>query len=162
MNMRYFILSFLIMLTSCGYGMRGNIDIPSTINEVSISSGSYSEMVIALNLTLQNNRINITSSNKKDIYRIIVLSETFNRRQLTLSAAGRVNEYELIYEISYELSPPNKKSAADKITLYRDYSFNENNVMGNSDREDYIRKEMVSTASTLIFNKLKAMSTANN
>ena len=40
--------------------------------------------------------------------------------------------------------------------LYRDYSFDENNVMGNSDREDYIKKEMISTAATLIVNKLRA------
>ena len=43
-----------------------------------------------------------------------------------------------------------------KITLYRDYVYDENNVMGNSDREDYIKKEMVSTATSLLFNKLKA------
>ena len=45
----------------------------------------------------------------------------------------------------------------DRVTLYRDYSFDENNVMGNSDREDDIKKGMISTASTLIFNKLIAL-----
>ena len=34
----------------------------------------------------------------------------------------------------------------DTITLYRDYSFDENNIMGNSDREDYIKNEMVATS----------------
>ena len=51
---------------------------------------------------------------------------------------------------------PNKKSIKDRVTLYRDYSFDENNVMGNSDREGDIKKGMMSTASTLIFNKLIA------
>ncbi len=73
-----------------------------------------------------------------------------------MSASGRVNEYELIYDINYEISLLNEKTLSDSITLYRDYSFDENNVMGNSDRENYIKKEMISTATTLIFNKLKA------
>ena len=51
---------------------------------------------------------------------------------------------------------PSKKSIKDRIILYRDYSFDENNVMGNTDREGDIKKGMMSTASTLIFNKLIA------
>ena len=70
---------------------------------------------------------------------------------------GRVNEYELIYSVNYELRIPNKKVIKDEVILYRDYSFDENNVMGNSDREDDIKKGMISTASTLIFNKLIAL-----
>jgi len=56
-----------------------------------------------------------------------------------------------------EVIAPNGKPISERITLYRDYSFDENNVMGNTDREDYIKKDMMSTASTLIFNKLKAL-----
>ena len=74
-----------------------------------------------------------------------------------MSISGRVNEYELIYDVAYEINMPNEKNLSDSITLYRDYSFDENNVMGNSDREAYIKKEMVSTAATLIFNKLRAV-----
>ena len=91
------------------------------------------------------------------LFRIVILNESFNRRQLTISTTGRVNEYELIYDVRYELNPPNKKSSSDRITLYRDYSFSENNVMGNSDREDSIKNEMVSAAASMIFNKLKAL-----
>ena len=58
------------------------------------------------------------------------------------------------------MKAPGKSDVEDKIILYRDYSFDENNVMGNSDREDYIKKGMISTASTLIFNKL--ISSINN
>ena len=91
------------------------------------------------------------------MYRINIISEKFNRRQLSINISGRVNEYELIYNVDFELQAPNGKPISERITLYRDYSFDENNVMGNTDREDYIKKDMMSTASTLIFNKLKAL-----
>tara|TARA_B110000240_G_C13349124_1_gene388955 strand:- start:431 stop:856 length:426 start_codon:yes stop_codon:yes gene_type:complete len=136
--------------------MRGAIDIPSSIKSVSVISKNYSELVNILNSSLASSNIGISTSKAKDTYRIVILSERFDRRQLSINVSGRVNEYELIYNINFELKVPNKEPVQDKITLYRDYSFDENNIMGNSDREAYIKKSMRSTVSTLIFNKFIA------
>ena len=54
------------------------------------------------------------------------------------------------------------KSDVETITLYRDYSFDENNIMGNSDREQQIRKEMVATSAALIYNRLNALTNKSN
>lgn len=136
--------------------MRGTINIPDLIKSVSVQSSEYSELVDIINASLVASDINLSTSKNKDIYKILILSENFNRRQLSINISGRVNEYELIYDVNFELQAPNKKAVKEKITLYRDYSFDENNVMGNTDREDEIRKNMMSTASSLIFHKLKA------
>ena len=136
--------------------MRGTINIPDLIKSVSVQSSEYSELVDIINASLVASDINLSTSKNKDIYKITILSENFNRRQLSINISGRVNEYELIYDVNFELQAPNKKAVKEKITLYRDYSFDENNVMGNTDREDEIRKNMMSTASSLIFHKLKA------
>ena len=151
------VLSISIVLSSCGYSMRGSIDIPSSIETVSVISSEYSELVNILNSSLVSSKIELSSSKTDNIYRINIISEKFNRRQLSINISGRVNEYELIYNVDFELQAPNGKPISERITLYRDYSFDENNVMGNTDREDYIKKDMMSTASTLIFNKLKAL-----
>ena len=136
--------------------MRGAINIPDSIKSVSVQSKEYSELVNIINSSLVSSDIKLSTSKSKDIYKEVILSENFNRRQLSINISGRVNEYELIYEVNFQLQAPNKKVIIDKITLYRDYSFDENNVMGNTDREDDIKKDMMSTASTLIFHKLKA------
>ena len=144
-------------LTACGYSMRGSLNLPPSLNQISVYASTYSQLVNAINDSLINANVKVTNSNDKNLYRIVVLSEKFDRRQLSMSISGRVNEYELIYGIRYEINLPNEKNLTDTITLYRDYSFDENNVMGNSDRENYIKKEMISTAATLIFNKLRAL-----
>ena len=136
--------------------MRGAINIPDSIKSVSVQSKEYSELVNIINSSLVSSDIKLSTSKSKDIYKVVILSENFNRRQLSINISGRVNEYELIYSVNFELKVPNEKSIKDKITLYRDYSFDENNVMGNSDREGDIKKGMMSTASTLIFNRLVA------
>ena len=92
----------------------------------------------------------------RDLYRVKIISETFNRRQLSISISGRVNEYEIIYNVTYQISSPNEKSKEETLSLYRDYSFDEDNIMGNTDREAQIKKEMVSNAASLIFTKFIA------
>ena len=131
----YFTLVVIISMTfisACGYSLRGSLNLPSSLNHISVYSDNYSELVNSINETLLNSDIRVTNSNNLTLDRI------------------------LIFDIDYEISLLNEKTLSDSITLYRDYSFDENNVMGNSDRENYIKKEMISTAATLIFNKLKA------
>ena len=152
----FMIMIMMSAITSCGYTMRGSLNLPPSLEKISVYSATYSELVNSINSTIINSGITATSSNNKDLYRIVILSEKLNRRQLSMNITGRVNEYELIYEVRYEINSPEQKNLSDSIILYRDYSFDENNVMGNSDREDNIHEEMISTVSTLIFNKLRA------
>lgn len=156
MKLNIILISALLALSSCGYSMRGSISIPPSIKSVSVISSEYSELINILNSSLVSSSIGTSISQSDDVHRIVILSESFKRRQLSINISGRVNEYELIYSVNYELRIPNKKVIKDEVILYRDYSFDENNVMGNSDREDGIKKGMMSTASTLIFNKLIA------
>ena len=156
MKLNIILISVLLILSTCGYSMRGSISIPSSIESVSVTSNGYSELVNILNSSLVSSNIQTSISKSDDIYGIVILSESFDRRQLSINVAGRVNEYELIYNVNFELRAPSKKSIKDRIILYRDYSFDENNVMGNTDREGDIKKEMMSVVSKLIFNKLIA------
>ena len=154
-NKKLFSIFLILALTSCGYTLRGSANIPNNITEVSVSSDKYSPIVNSINKILINNNIKVTNSKKKDLNRIIILSETFNQRQLSMNITGRVNEYEIIYTVNFQINSSFDKES-DSIVLYRDYSFDENNIMGNSDREEYIQNQMISTASSLIFNKLIA------
>ena len=161
--MRYiYHLILSLALVSCGYSMRGNISLPDDIRTVSLTSESYSLLLNLITENLKNSDITVTDSKDKDLYRINILSESFKRRQLSINASGRVNEYEIIYDLSFEINPPNLKSDVETITLYRDYSFDENNIMGNSDREEQIQKEMVATSASLIYNRLNALINKSN
>ena len=161
--MKFLSLLFLtVILVSCGFTLRGNIELPNNVKKISISSISFSPLVVSISDSLRNSNIQITNSKNKSLYRINIISENLKRRQLSINAAGRVNEYEIIYDVSFQVSPPSEKSDIETITLYRDYSFDENNIMGNVDREEYIKNEMIATAATLIYNRLSAKVKQNN
>ena len=154
---RNLILIFsLIGITSCGYTLRGELALNESIKEISVYSNGYSQLSNSINILLTNNNIKTSSKKNPSYYRIQIFSENFNRRQLSINLLGRVNEYEVVYSVQFNISAPSEIGKVENITLYRDYSFDENQVMGNSSREDAIKKEMVSTAATLILNKFIA------
>ena len=145
-----------MLLSGCGYQLRGNIDLPSDLKQVSVVSQKYSDLVRNISQRFSNSDIKVVNKSDRDLYRVKIVSEVFNRRQLSINISGRVNEYELIYNVTYQISGPDEKSKEETLSLYRDYSFDENNIMGNADREAQIKKEMTSNAASLIFTKLIA------
>ena len=52
MKLNIVLISMLLVLSSCGYSMRGSINIPSSIKSVSVVSSEYSELVNILNASL--------------------------------------------------------------------------------------------------------------
>ena len=156
---KYSTITYLIiavLLSGCGYQLRGNIDLPSDLKQVSVVSQKYSDLVRNISQRFSNSDIKVVNKADRDLYRVKIVSEVFNRRQLSINISGRVNEYELIYNVTYQISGPDEKSKEETLSLYRDYSFDENNIMGNADREAQIKKEMTSNAASLIFTKLIA------
>jgi len=156
---KYSTITYLIiavLLSGCGYQLRGNIDLPSDLKQVSVVSQKYSDLVRNISQRFSNSDIKVVNTSDRDLYRVKIVSEVFNRRQLSINISGRVNEYELIYNVTYQISGPDEKSKEETLSLYRDYSFDENNIMGNADREAQIKKEMTSNAASLIFTKLIA------
>ena len=149
-------LAISLLISGCGFQLRGNIDLPSDLKQISVVSETYSDLVKNLNQSLLNSDIQVVDKSDKNLYRVKIISEIFNRRQLSINISGRVNEYELIYNVIYQISSPDEKSKQETLSLYRDYSFDENNIMGNTDREAQIKREMVSNAASLIFTKLIA------
>ena len=158
---RNLILIFILIgVTSCGYTLRGELALNKSIEEISVYSRGYSSLSNSINILLTNNNIKTSSKKNTSNYRIQIFSENFDRRQLSINLSGRVNEYEVIYSVKFNISAPSEIGKVENITLYRDYSFDENQVMGNTGREDTIKKEMVSTAATLILNKLIAQTSS--
>ena len=69
MKLNIILISALLVLSSCGYSMRGSINIPSSIKSVSRDIYNYSELVNILNSSLASSNIGVSISKSDDIYR---------------------------------------------------------------------------------------------
>ena len=132
-NLLIIILS--VVISACGYTLRGELKLPDDVKNIGVKT---------------------SSRRSSESYQIEIFSEVHNKRQLSMNQAGRVNEYELVFTTRFAINTPLERGQEDRITLYRDYLFDESRILGTTDREEEIRNEMMSTAASIIVNKLKA------
>ena len=53
----FIVIIMMGLITSCGYSMRGSLNLPPSLAEISVSSNTYSELVNSINSTLLNSGI---------------------------------------------------------------------------------------------------------
>ena len=146
----------LILISSCGFHMRG-------ITKISISSINLE----GKKLSIDNDLRKVLKSNKVEIktedaeFKIEFLNEQFEKKILTLNSRGLVSEYELFYRVYYRI----KNSSSDKwsdeniIEIRRDYAFNDSNSLGKEEEEKQIKKTMYEEAIQNLFRQIESLKT---
>jgi LPS-assembly lipoprotein len=88
-----------------------------------------------------------------------IVGETRNKSILSLSAAGRVVEYELRYQVAYRLRDAGGKELmpAGTVSLKRTISFSETEVLAKESEEALLYRDMESDAVQQIMRRLSAV-----
>ena len=73
MKLNIILISALLVISSCGYSMRGAINIPSSIKSVSVISKNYSELVNILNSSLASSNIGVSRSKDANLHGIHIV-----------------------------------------------------------------------------------------
>lgn len=143
--LRLFCLSTILLLSACGWHLRGAIVLPDNIEAVYIDNQSN-------NVTLQEEMIKILESNGVAISDTIssadlvisLISFSENQRVNSVNSNTIVREYELISEAEYEI----KNSAGEVLLepnisqLSRIYTFDQNAVVSAAEEQQIIQREL--------------------
>ena len=160
------IVSFII--TSCGFHLRGNQDLSDVLPELSLQGTSkHSELGRELSRALTEAKINV-SDGSATVFK--VNNDTFSKRVLSLDSAGRANQYELSYNLSFSLfkTVANQKAKtakeslvrlvdlipAQSITVKREYLFDANLVLAEADEERRFKSDMLQEAMLQVTRRL--------
>ena len=96
-----------LIISGCGFSLRGNYELPASISQLRVgSSEAHSALERALRNELKPYSVEVIDSSVKstsDTTSIYLLSDVLDRRLLSLFSTGQVAEYELIYTVRYEL-----------------------------------------------------------
>lgn len=156
-----FSLSFLII--NCGFHLRGNQDISSVLPEVKVVGvNQYSELGRELIRALNNSKVNVLDESATVL---TVTQNNISKRVLSLDSAGRANQYELNYRLSFSLQKKvqgddNKSQlvdlvAAQHISEKREYLFDANLVLAKTDEEIKLNNDMRQSAILQLLRRLK-------
>lgn len=160
-------MTFLLLISSfvvsCGFHLRGNQDLSSVLPEVQVVGvNQYSELGRELIHALNDSKVNVLDGSATVL---TVTQNNISKRVLSLDSAGRANQYELNYRLSFSLQKKVQNYgdkpqlvdliAAQNISEKREYLFDANLVLAKADEEIKLNNDMRQSAILQLLRRLK-------
>ena len=132
-----------ILLAACGFQVRGAYSLP--IERLHIALANSSELYAQIKRNVEAGSATRVVANASDAEAsLVVLADAPQKNILSLSAAGRVREFELVRTFSFRVAD---KACADliapsRIVLRRELTFSDDQVLSKEAEELLLWKDM--------------------
>ena len=129
----FYLFLAMVMVSSCGYQLRGSMNVDGLENIIIISNGHTS---IANMLLQKLSSSTISQGQDYDTYPIVKINSiSSKKRQLSVNSSGRVDEYEIIKSLDYEIIISENDSVKGTLISSGSYDFNETRMQATSEQE---------------------------
>ena len=121
------------MMSSCGYQLRGSMNVDGLENITIISNGYTS---ISNLLSQQLGSSIISQSQDHDTYPTVKINSISSQtRQISVNSSGRVDEYEISKSLDYEIIISENNSMTGTLRASGSYDFNESRMHVTREQE---------------------------
>jgi len=156
-TIRLYLISCLIAgLAACGFHLRGPGDIP--FDSIFIEGNT---LIISNDLKqfLSTSDIKILPSPDDAELRLELVGEENEKRILSISGAGTVNEFELYYRVHYRTKLADQAiwSAVETIESRRDFTYSDANILGKQIEERQLNETMQKDVVNAMMRRLSAL-----
>ncbi len=157
-GIRGFFLVIIMLITGCGFHLRGAIELPALYDRVHLVDKGYSDIGKPLSKALERVGSKMVSSPAAASSVITLLSRGAQRRALNVGAK-QIREYELQLNVSFVVQDYQGIQLAEQqnVSVIRTYRNDPDDVLGKDNEEQVIRGEMNQAAVTQILRRLKAI-----
>ncbi|MDJ0916666.1 MAG: hypothetical protein QNJ05_02810 [Woeseiaceae bacterium] len=147
------------ILSGCGFALQGAYSLPPSMATTYIDTRDrYSLLYRALDDALTESGVVVADSASSDAATLTILAEQTGQRVLSVSARNVPTEYEVFYTVEYALSSDQKSLLAPRtLTLTRDYTYDENRVLGKAAEEQLLRESIVEDLVRIIIKQIDAI-----
>lgn len=153
--MRLLILLMSLLLTACGFHLRGQAGMP--FNTLYLDAASASAPFIAdLRRNLEANKVKLVNTAEQADVVLNIVSEIPEKQILTLGGSGRVNEFQLNYRVSLRAYDLKQQDwiPAEEIVLRRNYSYDDTKILAKEAEEALLYQSMRSDMMQQIVRRL--------
>ncbi len=151
-----FYIALITSLIGCGFHLRGAADLP--FRTIFIQGNT---LVISKNLnkTLHTNGVKVVETADNAEMLLEMVGEESEKRILSLSGKGKVNEFELYYRVHYrtKLAGAELWSPVQTIEARRDFSFSDANLLAKQAEEKRLNENMQSDVISGIMRRLSTL-----
>ena len=153
-----------LLLSACGYHLRGDIALAKGTETIYIEAASDAlrqEVSKMLGFSSAGRLVN-TSAEAAVILKIS--KENLKSWVLSLNSAGRSNELQLIYQLNFSMYDASGKEliANQELKVKREYFNDQTEILGKTNEEFIIRAEMYKQAASSLIGRINAALEANS
>ncbi|MEO0997519.1 MAG: LPS assembly lipoprotein LptE [Pseudomonadota bacterium] len=139
-------LTLLAALTvaGCGFRLQGAANLPPGLHRMHVvTDDRYSEFYRKLDDALQARGVEVVATPEAADAILTIRRDETGQRVLSVSARNVPREFEVFYTVSYDVRVDGEiRSGADDLTLTRDYTWNEAQVLGKEHEEAVLRSAL--------------------
>lgn len=148
-------------LVSCGFHLRGTgkmeMSTALSVLQVRVEDNllENNPLLVAMKNALRT-QTDIQIQESGDASRLVLYDELSDSRVLSVTSAGNVDKYLLIYEVSFRLVDVDGKllSEPQTVKVQRDHQFDRLNVLAKEREEQELRRDMQRDAAQQILRRL--------
>ena len=149
-------VSLALLLTACGFHLRGNIPLPDGIKDMFVAApkGSFKD---ELERVLTNAGGNMTAECAADTV-LIILSARSDRTVGTLDARGKADSYNLEFSVEYRLEDSDGNMLREaELSETRRYNFDPHAVIESESEETDLLEDMETDIALRIVRQLSTV-----
>ncbi len=152
---RLILCLFIALLAGCGFHLRGQVALPySTLH---VSGPSATSVSNSLKRVLRSSGVRLVDRQEDAELTLVILSDVREKSILSLSAAGRAQEYELRQRLSYRIITAGEPDLpAGEILSQRSISFNDAQVLAKESEENLLYRDMENDVVQQLLRRLQA------
>jgi LPS-assembly lipoprotein len=140
-----------VALGGCGFRLAGSEHLPAVLAKPYLSvKDPYTDFSREFERELKSSGALLQLGRQDATATIEVTKDIVEQRTLAVSARNIPTDYELRYTVTFEVKGPDAQILAPQtITLSRDYSFEENELLAKEHEADILRAHMAQDLATM-------------
>lgn len=152
------IVLMALLLSACGYHLRGAFELPAGLKNIFLDGGS-APLQAQFKKAMDLSSIPIAASAETAGIVIRIFDENSQRRVLSLAATGVANDFELGYQMEYEIvdGKDNVLMPRQPLEIKREYYNDQLATIAKESEETTIKNEMYLQAVRTIVNRAKSV-----
>ncbi len=161
-KINFVLLSMTLLLSACGFHLRGKTPLPAQLQNLAISSDTpYSDFSKQLKSTMRDMGITVDDNTAQAPYRLRIISAVNSEIVGSISSSTNTRIYTLYFTVNYQLLDKQGKIIlpTQTVSSYRTLTVNANQVLGSSIESLTLQREMRSDVIEKIMYRLAAHNT---
>ena len=149
---------WLVVLSACGFQLRGNYQLPPHLSPLYIDKDSMSSPLYQeLRAAMKASGMELTTDATQAASKLRITRESRSRAVQSVDSSGRAREYDLKYELGFSLKAGEKAIIDDgSLALQRNLLFDPESVLGVANEQESLYQDMMRDGTGLILLRIQA------